>query len=321
MILNILVTGGAGYIGSVVVEALLLKGYSVFVVDNLSIGRRSHIADSVPFFKENVGDIPKIKKILTENKIDVVMHFAAFSLVGESITKPDKYFQNNIKCTLNLLHAMNESGCKKIIFSSTAAVYGNPQEVPIPEDHLIKPINPYGMSKGVVEQSLAWFAEAYGFKYNIFRYFNAAGATSFCGEDRDIETHIIPILIDVANGKREKFSLFGDDYNTPDGTCVRDYIHVSDLANAHILGINNLEKNPAAIYNLGTGKGYSNLEVVNMVKKLSGIDFKVSIENRRAGDPDELVASADKANSELNWTPEKSSLENIILTAINNPLI
>lgn len=312
---NILVTGGAGYIGSVAVEILKDKGYNVFVVDNLSIGRESHVEKGVTFFKENIGNIEKMKNILVENSIDLVMHFSAWSLVGESTQNPDKYVQNNIVSTVNLLHAMNDVGCKKFIFSSTAATYGNPDKVPIVEDQATKPINPYGFTKWVIEQSLEWFFKAYGFKYNVFRYFNAAGATKKHGEDRDIETHIIPILLDVALGKRESFTIFGNDYNTKDGSCIRDYIHVVDLAEAHILGIDNLEINSNAIYNLGTGDGYSNFDVVNMVKELTGKDFKVEVGDRRPGDPDELVADPTKANSELKWIPKHSDLRSIIESA------
>lgn len=313
--MNILVTGGAGYIGSIAVEKLIEKGYKVFVVDNLSIGRESHLEPGVPFIKEDVGNIQAMIKILTENKIDVVMHFAAFALVGESVTDPDKYFQNNIIGTLNLISAMRQAGCKKMIFSSTCATYGIPQKLPLNETHPINPINSYGFSKRVIEQSLAWCVQAYGFKYNIFRYFNAAGATARHGEDRDIETHIIPILLETALGKREKFTIFGNDYNTPDGSCIRDYIHVTDLAEAHILGIDNLEKHPQGIYNLGTGKGYSNLEVVKMVKDVTGLEFKVEFGDRRPGDPDELVADPRKAKEELGWVAQDSDLRAIVDSA------
>lgn len=313
--MNILVTGAAGYIGSIAVEKLKEKGYQVFVVDNLCIGRESHLEKGVPFFKEDVGNKKAMVKILTENNIDVVMHFAAFALVGESVTDPDLYFQNNIIGTLNLLSAMQQADCRKIIFSSTCATYGIPQRLPLDETHPINPINPYGFSKRVIEQSLEWCAQAYGFKYNIFRYFNAAGATDRHGEDRDIESHIIPILLETALGKRESFTIFGNDYNTPDGSCIRDYIHVIDLAEAHILGIDNLEVNPGAIYNLGTGTGYSNLEVVNMVKEITGTDFNVSFGERRPGDPDELVADARKAKEELKWVAQHSDLKAIVESA------
>jgi len=243
------------------------------------------------------------------------MHFAAFALVGESVENPDIYFQNNVIETLNLLHAMKESGCKDFIFSSTCAVYGVPSEIPIPETHSINPINPYGLSKRMIEQCLEWFGRAYGFRYNIFRYFNAAGASDLRGEDRDIETHIIPLLLQTAFGKRKFFTVFGNDYKTKDGSCVRDYIHVKDIANAHILGIENLKEHPAAIYNLGTGTGYSNIEVINKVKEISGVDFEVRMGSRRPGDPDKLIGGHEKANGELSWFPRHSDLNNIVETA------
>ena len=313
--MNILVTGGAGYIGSVATEILQSRGYNVFVADNLGIGRREHVEAGVPFFKEDVSNIAGISAILEQSKIDVVMHFAAFALVGESVEQPDKYFTNNIQGTLNLLQAMKLSNCKNFIFSSTCAVYGNPVQPTLDEKHPKNPINPYGYSKLVIENCLDWYAEAYGFKYNIFRYFNAAGATQKHGEDRDIESHIIPIILEAAFKERSHFTIFGNDYNTKDGTCIRDYIHVTDLAEAHILGIENLNYHPRAVYNLGTGDGYSNLEVVNAVKEITGIDFDVKFGERRPGDPDVLVASAGKANRELKWIPKHSDLKNIIETA------
>jgi len=313
--MHILVTGGAGYIGSVVVEQLLRAGHKVTVVDNLSTGKKSHLEPGAAFFEMNVGDVPAMSRLLEAEKNDVLMHFAASSLVGESVADPDKYFQNNIINTLNLLHAMRGSVCRKIIFSSTAAVYGNPEIVPIVETHPIRPINPYGLSKYTIEQALSWYGRAYGFKFNIFRYFNAAGASQKHGEDRDVETHLIPLLIDTASGKRSIFTMFGSDYDTPDGSCIRDYIHVLDLADAHIKAIDNLDKQPAAIYNLGTGKGYSNKEVIEMVQKVSGRNFSVEHGQRREGDPAVLVAAAQKAQAELGWRPEHSGLREIVVSA------
>ena len=313
--MNVLVTGGAGYIGSVVTEQLLDRGYHVTVADNLSSGRQSHVQAGADFHELNVGDVPAMRALLAEKKIDVLMHFAASSLVGESVADPDKYFRNNMVNSLNLLHAVRHSDCRRFIFSSTAAVYGNPESVPIAEEHPCRPINPYGFSKYSIEQALAWHGSAYGLRYNIFRYFNAAGASARHGEDRDVETHLIPLLIDTALGRRESFKLFGDDYDTPDGSCIRDYIHVLDLAEAHIRAIDNLAAHPRAIYNLGTGRGYSNREVIEMVKTVSGRDFAVQTAPRRAGDPAVLVASAQKAMDELGWQPRHGSLREIVESA------
>ncbi len=312
---NILVTGGAGYIGSVVTELLLHRGFPVTVVDNLTTGKAEHVPPEAVFIEGDVGDIPRMRNLLSAEKIDVVMHFAAASLVGESVREPDIYFRNNIRGSLNLLHAMRAAGVGDIIFSSTAAVYGNPDYTPIPEKHPCRPINPYGFSKLTIEQALAWYGKAYGLRYNIFRYFNAAGATEQRGEDREVETHLIPLLIDMALGRRDRFTLFGEDYDTPDGSCIRDYIHVRDLAGAHILGMENLERHPAAIYNLGTGEGYSNKQVIDMVRAVSGVNFPVQGGARRAGDPAVLVAAADKAQKELGWRPRHSSLREIVESA------
>ncbi len=313
--MNVLVTGGAGYIGSVVTEQLLDRGYHVTVADNLSSGKKQHVEPAADFRELNVGDVPAMRALLAEKKIDVLMHFAASSLVGESVADPDKYFRNNMVNSLNLLHAVRHSDCRRFIFSSTAAVYGNPESVPIAEEHPCRPINPYGFSKYSIEQALAWHGSAYGLRYNIFRYFNAAGASARHGEDRDVETHLIPLLIDTALGRRESFKLFGDDYDTPDGSCIRDYIHVLDLAEAHIRAIDNLAAHPRAIYNLGTGRGYSNHEVIEMVKTVSGRDFAVQTAPRRAGDPAVLVASAQKAMDELGWQPRHGSLREIVESA------
>ncbi|MCB0284788.1 MAG: UDP-glucose 4-epimerase GalE [Calditrichaeota bacterium] len=315
--MNILVTGGAGYIGSVVTEILQRRGYKPFVVDNLSIGRRKYVPEDIPFFENDIADSDAIAKIIRDNHIDVVMHFAAFALVGESVENPEKYFTNNIEGTLNLLKGMKAGGCKRIIFFFFFAVYGNPVKDALDESHPKNPINPYGYSKLVMENCLDWYAQAYGFKYNIFRYFNAAGATALHGEDRDIETHILPILLQAAFKERDHFTIFGNDYNTNDGTCIRDYIHVEDLAEAHILGIENMNSHPRAIYNLGTGNGYSNLQVVNALKEITGMDFEVKYGERRPGDPDMLVAVATKANQELKWVPKHSDLKNIIETAFS----
>lgn len=312
---TILVVGGAGYIGSVVVEQLINQGYDVIIVDNFSTGHKKSVHPQAKLYICSCGDTQEMTKVFRENKIDVVMHFAAFALVGESVENPRKYYQNNIVETVNLLNTMLENSCTRFIFSSTCATYGEPQYSPMDEKHPQHPINPYGFTKLVVEQTLIDYNKAYDLKFNAFRYFNAAGASEQFGEMHNPETHIIPLLLDTASGKRELFTIFGEDYPTEDGTCIRDYIHVLDLADAHIKGIENMEKNSSAFYNLGTGNGYSNKEVVEAVKKITGVNFEVRIGKRRPGDPAVLVAKADKANNELNWNPRFSSIENIIQSA------
>lgn len=312
--MQILVTGGAGYIGGVVVEKLIDAGYDVFVVDNLSTGRRENVDGSIPFYSYDCGDPEKMSALFREHDIDVVMHFAASALVGESVSEPAMYFRNNVIQTLNLLDVMRDHGCRKFIFSSTAATFGEPEYTPIDEKHVQKPVNPYGLSKLMVEQTLLWYSQAYHLNYNVFRYFNAAGATEKHGEIRETETHIIPLLIEAADGRRS-FVMFGDDFPTPDGTCVRDYVHVSDIASAHILGIKNLEKNSTGHYNLGNGTGFSNLDVVAAVKKVSEKSFDFKFGPKRAGDPATLVASSEKAKRELGWTPQYTDLEEIVATA------
>ena len=312
--MQILVTGGAGYIGSVTVEKLIEKEIGVVVVDNLSIGRREAVRPEIPFYQGNFGDKGLLHGIFTDHKIDVVMHFAASALVGESVVNPALYFQNNVVETQHLLDMMRTFDCQRFILSSSAATFGEPKYSPIDEKHPQNPINPYGLTKLINEQALYWYHQAYGLKYNVFRYFNAAGATETHGEKREIETHIIPLAIEAAEGGRQ-FILFGNDYPTPDGTCVRDYVHVSDLADAHIQGIGNLELNPNGCYNLGNGDGFSNLQVVEAVKKVTGNDFDFAYGPRREGDPAALVASSEKAKTELEWTPQFWDLEKIVDSA------
>ena len=312
--MQVLVTGGAGYIGGVTVEKLIEKDIDVIVIDNLSVGRREVLRPEIPFYHCNCGDRGKLHGIFTDHKIDVVMHFAASTLVGESLENPALYFQNNVIETQNLLDTMRNFDCQRFILSSSAATFGEPEYSPIDEKHPQNPINSYGLTKLINEQALAWYHRAYGLQYNVFRYFNAAGATETHGEAREIETHIIPLAIGAAEGNRP-FTLFGNDYPTADGTCVRDYVHVSDLAEAHIQGIGNLELNPDGCYNLGNGDGFSNLQVVEAVKKVTGIDFEFSYGPRREGDPATLVASAEKAKTELEWTPKFWDLEKIVESA------
>ena len=244
----------------------------------------------------------------------MVMHFAASALAGESVVNPALYFQNNVIETQNLLDSMRKFHCQRFILSSSAATFGEPEYTPIDEKHPQNPINPYGLTKRINEQTLEWYHHAYGLKYNIFRYFNAAGATETHGEIREVETHIIPLALKAAGGDYN-FTLYGNDYPTSDGTCVRDYVHVSDLADAHILGIGNLELHPSASYNLGNGDGFSNLQVVEAVKKVTGSDFEFSYGPRREGDPATLVASSEKAKTELEWQPQYWDLEKIVDSA------
>ncbi|MCB2289978.1 UDP-glucose 4-epimerase GalE [Clostridium sp. CS001] len=313
----ILVCGGAGYIGSHMVAELLEKGEQVVVLDNLQTGHK----DSLLGGKLYCGDLRDddiLNNIFTENTIDAVIDFAADSLVGESVTEPLKYFENNIGSTINLLKAMRNHNVKYIVFSSTAATYGEPDNIPILEEDKTFPTNPYGESKLAVEKILKWCDNAYGIKYTALRYFNAAGAhiSGNIGEDHRPESHLIPLILQVALGQREKIMVFGDDYNTEDGTCVRDYIHVTDLANAHLLAVQRLRQgNDSIICNLGNGKGFSVKEVIDVTRRVTGHEIKAEVTTRRAGDPAVLIASSDKAREVLGWEPKYNSLENIIETA------
>lgn len=315
--MNILVCGGAGYIGSHMVAYLLENGHDVVILDNLQTGHK----DSLLGGKLYIGDLKDneiLDKVFTENKIDAVIDFAANSLVGESVENPLKYFDNNIGSTINLLEAMNKHNVKYIVFSSTAATYGEPENIPILEQDKTFPTNPYGESKLAVEKILKWCDKAYGIKYTALRYFNACGAhiNGNIGEDHKPESHLIPIILQAALGKREKIMIFGDDYNTEDGTCVRDYVHVSDLSSAHLLALKRLKNGgESKIYNLGNGKGFSVKEVVDVARKVTGINIKAEIAARRAGDPATLIASSEKAINELGWEPKFNSLETIIETA------
>ncbi|KYH34719.1 UDP-glucose 4-epimerase [Clostridium tepidiprofundi DSM 19306] len=315
--MNVLVCGGAGYIGSHMVAELIENGHDVVVFDNLQKGHKEALLGG-KFYKGDLRDRQALHRVFNENKIDAVIDFAADSLVGESVQEPVKYFENNIGSTVNLLGAMKEHGVKYIVFSSTAAVYGEPENIPIVEEDKTFPTNPYGESKLAVEKILKWCDNAYGIKYTALRYFNAAGAhiSGKIGEHHNPETHLIPIILQVALKKREKIMVFGDDYDTKDGTCIRDYIHVSDLANAHLLALERLMSgNDSKIYNLGNGKGFSVKEVIETARNVTGKEIKAEIAARRAGDPAVLVASSDKAKSELGWKPKYDSLETIIETA------
>ncbi len=312
----ILVTGGAGYIGSVAVEDLRAKGENVVVLDNLVYGHRAAVDDSIPFYEGNIGDKKLVREILSEHEIDACMHFSAFAYVGESVEKPQIYYENNFVQTINLLDALIENNVKKFIFSSTCATYGEPEYVPIDEKHPQKPTSPYGWTKFMVERALADYDAAYDLKFVALRYFNACGATENRGEDHEPETHLIPLVLDAARGKREKISIFGGDYPTEDGTAIRDYIHISDLSQAHLLALEYLnEGGDSQFINLGNGTGFSVKQVIETARQVTGKKIIAETVERRAGDPSKLVADAAKAGEVLGWKPEFPELEKIIESA------
>lgn len=316
--MNILVIGGAGYIGSHTVNLLKKNGYNPIIYDNLSKGYENvaEILD-VKIIKGDLGDREKLKQVFEKEKINAVMHFAAFIEVGESVLKPSEYYDNNVVKVIKLLDQMTESGIKYFIFSSTAATFGEPQKEKIDETHIQLPINPYGKTKLAVEKILEDYDTAYGLKSTVLRYFNASGSDDdgLIGESHIPETHLIPLILHAASGKRESIKIFGNDYNTKDGTCVRDFVHVYDLAKAHILGMEKMFKeNRSLNYNLGSGEGYTVKEVIEKVRKVTGKDFKVEEVEKRAGDPAILVADSTKAEKELGWKPEYN-LEEIIKSA------
>lgn len=314
----ILVCGGAGYIGSHTVAELLEKGEEVVVVDNLQKGHRDAVMEGAKLYVGDLRDEAFMDTVFTENRIEGVIDFAADSLVGESCTEPLKYFENNVYGTMCLLKSMKKHDVKKIVFSSTAATYGEPERIPIMESDKTEPKNPYGETKLAVEKMLKWFDEAYGIKYVVLRYFNACGAhkSGTIGEDHSPESHLIPLILQVPLGKREKIFIFGEDYPTEDGSCVRDYIHVTDLADAHILAIDKLRKDStSATYNLGNGKGFSVKEVIDIARKVTGHPIPAEVADRRAGDPAVLIASSDRIKEALGWNPRFDSLETIIASA------
>lgn len=314
----ILVTGGAGYIGSATVELLRENDEKVVVLDNLIYGHRAAIDEEVPFYEGNIGDKKLIKEIVEKHNIEACVHFAAYAYVGESVTDPAKYFENNTFQTNSLLNALIESNIKNIVFSSTCAGYGDPNYIPIDEKHPQKPVNPYGWSKFMTERILEAYDVAYGLKFVALRYFNASGATAKCGEHHEPETHLIPNVLNAADGTLPFVSVFGSDYPTDDGTCVRDYIHISDLADAHIRALEYLKNGgDSTKINLGNGKGFSVLEVIEAARKVTGRSIEIKFESRRAGDPSHLIADAKKAAEVLDWKPQFTDIEKIIETAWN----
>jgi UDP-glucose 4-epimerase len=311
----ILVTGGAGYIGGVTAELLLKRGERVVILDNLDRGDRQTIPDGASFYEGNVGDRELTSQIMQENEIEACIHFGALAYVGESVSEPARYFQNNVEQGIALIDSLRTAGVPYLVFSSTCATYGEPQRVPISEDHPQNPTNPYGWSKLMMERVMESFDRAYGLRFIALRYFNAAGATVERGEAHVPETHLIPNVVGAALGQTPELSVFGDDYETPDGTAIRDYVHVTDLAGAHILALDYLRSGGKSdCFNLGTGNGYSVKEVIEITQKVTGLKVPFTIAPRRAGDPSRLVADAAKAGTVLGWKPEHQTLDSIIRT-------
>lgn len=316
----ILVLGGAGYIGSHAVDQLVNKGYEVVVVDSLFTGHKAAVHEKAKFYEGDIRDKEFLNNVFEQEAIDGVMHFAAFSLVGESVEKPLMYFNNNVYGMQVLLEVMKDHDVKHIVFSSTAATYGEPEVVPISEDMPTNPKNPYGESKLMMEKMMKWCDNAYGMKYVALRYFNVAGAKADAsiGEDHDPETHLVPIILQVALGQRDSLKIFGDDYATPDGTCIRDYVQVEDLIAAHILALEYLKAgNPSDAFNLGSNDGYSVKEMLEAARAVTGKEIPAEVVPRRAGDPAQLVAASEKARSILGWDPAYTDIKDIIRTAWN----
>ena len=316
--MNILVTGGAGYVGSHAARLLAAAGHEVWIYDNLSLGHRAAVAEG-RLVEGDLGNGELIEQVLRDNSIDAVMHFAALTQVAESVADPARYYRNNVLGAISLLEAMRCANVRRFVFSSTTATYGVPETIPITEKEPQQPINPYGYTKLVIENVLADYASAYGFAYAALRYFNAAGAhpDGDLGEDHDPETHLIPILLQIALGQRDQITIFGNDYPTADGTCVRDYVHVDDLAQAHLLALDHLREGQGLKLNLGTGRGNSVLEVVEACRRVTGCQIPVVEGDRREGDPPILVADASLAGELLGWTPHYNQIQQIIETAWN----
>jgi len=316
----ILVCGGAGYIGSHMVYELIEKGEEVVIIDHLKMGHIEAVHPDAKFYEGDIRDKNFLDKVFQENEIEGVIHFAAFSIVPESITNPMKYYDNNLNGTMVLLEKMIQYNVKKIVFSSTAAVYGEPEKTPILEEDKTNPTNTYGETKLAMEKMFKWADKAHGIKYISLRYFNVAGAhiNGKIGESHSPETHLIPLILQVPKGTREKIYIFGDNYETKDGTCIRDYIHVMDLAKAHKLALDKLRQNSdSKIYNLGSGSGFSVKEMIEVARRITGHEIPAEIAERRAGDPAVLIASSEKAKNELGWKPEYTNVETIIKTAWN----
>lgn len=311
--MKLLVTGGAGYVGSVCSTVLLEQGHEVTIVDNLTTGNRDAVPLGATFVEGDIKDVAE--NVLSSDSFDAVLHFAARSLVGESVEKPDEYWQHNMVTTLALLDAMKRNNVRNIVFSSTAATYGEPETVPITEDAPTHPTNPYGATKLSIDYAIISYAHAYGFAATSLRYFNVAGAYGLVGENREIETHLIPLVLQVALGHRDKIFMFGDDWPTEDGTPIRDYIHIRDLADAHILALQSNVEGSHRIFNLGSGEGYSVKQVIDTCREVTGHPIPAEVAPRRAGDPAVLIASSAKAQSELGWKPQRTDLHTIVSDA------
>jgi UDP-glucose 4-epimerase len=313
--MKILVTGGAGYIGGTVSRVLMNEGHSVTIFDNLCHSRREAVPNAAEFIQGDLADRPLLEQTLSRGQFDGVMHFAALIEAGESMQKPEIYFRNNTAGTLSLLEAMVATGHKRLVFSSTAACYGEPEKTPITEDARLKPTNAYGESKLLVEYMLPWFNQIHGLRYASLRYFNVAGAIQGYGEAHEPESHLIPLVLDVALGRRANIKIFGTDYPTPDGTCIRDYIHVRDLTDAHLLALNALESSSRLIYNIGNGHGFTVRQVIDSVRRVTKRPIAVEEQPRRPGDPAVLVASSEKIQRELGWKPRYAELDLIVESA------
>lgn len=311
--MKVLVTGGAGYVGSVCAHVLVESGHDVTIVDNLTTGNRTAITEGATFVEGDVKDV--IGEVLNNANFDAVLHFAARSLVGESVEKPDEYWHDNFVTSLALLDAMRAAGVGNLVFSSTAATYGEPEVVPITEDMPTQPTNPYGATKLAIDYAITSYAKAYGLAATSLRYFNVAGAYGSVGENREVETHLIPLVLQVALGHRDKIMIFGDDWPTHDGTPVRDYIHIRDLADAHLLAMQSNRAGEHRIFNLGSGDGYSVRQVIDVCRTVTGHPIPAEVAPRRAGDPATLIASSEKAKRELGWAPSRTDLETIVSDA------
>lgn len=313
--MKLVVTGGAGYVGGTVAVQLLKAGHEVTIIDSLVHAQRKYVPEGATFVQLDLAQREQVEEVLRQSGAEGVLHFAALIEAGESMQKPELYFRNNTASTLSLLEGMHTTGVKKLVFSSTAAVYGEPAFVPIPENAALQPTNAYGESKLLVEQMLTWLNRIHGLRYASLRYFNVAGAIPGRGEAHEPETHIIPLILDVALGRREKIFIYGEDYPTPDGSCIRDYIHVADLADAHLLAFNALQEHDRLILNLGNGAGFSVKEVIEAARRVTGHPIPAEMKPRRPGDPARLVASSEQAKRLLGWTPKRPEIETILRDA------